>query len=52
MLMLPITHPACRGRSLAGEIQYLDYSALLTPLIRHFVRHVSSAVQLSSLTVL
>lgn len=31
MLMLPITHPACRGRSLSGEIQYRDYSALVMP---------------------
>jgi hypothetical protein len=31
MLMLPITHPACRGRSLGGEIQYRDYSSLLMP---------------------
>src|SRR5204862_263846 len=31
MLMLPITHPACRGRLLGGEIQYRDYSSLLMP---------------------
>jgi hypothetical protein len=31
MLMLPITHHACRGRSLGGEIQYRDYSALVMP---------------------
>lgn len=31
MLILPLTHPACRGRSLGGEIQYRDYSALIMP---------------------
>ena len=31
MLMLPVTHPACRGRSLGGEIQYRDYSTLVMP---------------------
>jgi hypothetical protein len=31
MLMLPLTHAACRGRLLGGEIQYQDYSVLIMP---------------------
>lgn len=31
MMVLPLTHPACGGRYLAGEIQYPDYSVLILP---------------------
>jgi hypothetical protein len=31
MLVLPLTHPACRGRRVAGEIQYRDTSVRIEP---------------------
>lgn len=31
MLILPLIHPACRGRSLGGELQYPDYSVIIMP---------------------
>src|SRR5205823_6393587 len=31
MLMLPLTHPACRGRSIHGELQYKSYSTIIMP---------------------
>ncbi len=31
MAMLPVTHDACEGRKLGGEIQYKDFSVLIKP---------------------
>jgi CRISPR/Cas system-associated exonuclease Cas4 (RecB family) len=47
MMLLPLTHPACRGRSLAGELQYQDASLMigaeqLTDELRGLIR---SAIQ-------
>jgi len=52
MLVLPLTHPACRGRRIAGEIQYRDTSVRIEPekltddlkrLIRTTIEQVAGA---------